>query len=287
MVRKLRQQFRDQARAPLGAGVEKFQRALLLAPFGIWFLFFIVAPMAVLLIMSFSHRTELGETQIAFEWTAYRTLLNPLYGKVLFTTLLFAAANTVVTLLAAYPFSYFMYRCKPSARLWVITLILVPFWTSFLVRILAFVDVLRLHPFGFDWIYKAPGILSAMVYNYLPFAVLPIFASMEKIHYSLIEAAKDLGAGRVQVLTRILWPLTRSGVSVAALFVFVPSLGEFLIPELVGGGNYFLLGSFLQNQFLTARNWPLGAATIMIVVIGTLIVLPLFNGVAKAKGAAT
>ena len=246
-------------------------------PFQAWFLFFILGPLVVMVMMSFSHRTELGETQLAFEWTAYKTLMDPLYAKVLGTTLLFAIGNTVLTILAAYPLSFVIYRAKSSMRIWLVTLVLVPFWTSFLVRILAFMDVLRLHPFGIDWLYQAPGVLGALVYNYLPFAVLPIFSAMEKVDYSLIEAALDLGASKRRVFRSILWPLTKSGVITAGLFVFIPSLGEFLIPELVGGNNYFLLGSFLENQFLTARNWPLGAATVVLLILATLFVLGLFG----------
>ncbi len=257
--------------------VSRVWKRLLILPFLIWFLFFILGPLVVLLVMSFSHRTDLGETELAFEWTAYKTLMDPLYAKVLLTTVLFALGNTVITLISSYALSFYMYRCRKSVRLWIITLILVPFWTSFLVRILAFMDVLRLHLFGIDWLYKAQGILGALVYNYLPFAVLPIFSAMEKVDYSVIEAAKDLGASKRRVFTQVLWPLTRNGVGVAALFVFVPSLGEFLIPELVGGSNYFLLGSFLQNQFLSARNWPLGSAAIMLLVLATLLLLPLFS----------
>lgn len=257
--------------------VHRVWKRLLILPFLLWFVFFILGPLVVLLVMSFSHRTELGETQLAFEWTAYRTLMDPLYAKVLLTTLAFAAGNTAITLVCAYALSFYMYRCRKGIRIWLVALILVPFWTNFLVRILAFMDVLRLHLLGLDWLYQAQGVLGALVYNYLPFAVLPIFSAMEKVDYSVIEAATDLGASKRKVFFRVLWPLTRQGVGVAALFVFVPSLGEFLIPELVGGSNYFLLGSFLQNQFLTARNWPLGSAAIILLVIATLLCLPLLG----------
>jgi len=247
------------------------KRKLLIAPFLFWFLFFIVGPICLVVFVSFAKRTPLGEIEATFTTEAYHTLFDVLYLRVLLITVAFAAANTVVTLLLAYPLSYFLSRLKPSTRMWVLTLVLVPFWTSFLIRILAFMDLLRLKPFGLDWIYTAKGVLGALVYNYLPFAVLPIFSAMEKVDPSHIEAARDLGASKRQVLVKVLWPLTRGGVFAAALFVFIPSLGEFLIPDLVGGGQYFLLGSFLHNQFMTARNWPLGAATIVLLLTVTLV----------------
>ena len=248
---------------------------LLIVPFWVWLAGFVVGPLFIIIADSFSRRTALGTMEPAFIWDSYALLFSSLYGRILLSTLAFASANTVICLLLALPLSFFISRLRPSLKTWALVLVLIPFWTSFLVRILSFMELLRLEPFGIEWIYTAAGVLSAMVYNYLPFAILPLYASMSKIENSVLEAARDLGASRRQVALQVVLPLVKPGRFSAALFVFVPSLGEFLIPELVGGGHFFLLGSFLQNQFLTARNWPLGSATIVLLVLVTLAILVL------------
>jgi spermidine/putrescine transport system permease protein len=131
-----------------------------------------------------------------------------------------------------------------------------------------------MHLFGLDMLYTASGVLGALSYNYLPFAILPLYACLEKIDNSVLEAAKDLGASRWQVFSKVLLPLSKPGLKAAALFVFIPNLGEYLIPELVGGGKKYLVGKFLQNQIMgDARNWPLGSAAIMVLVAATLVML--------------
>lgn len=246
-------------------------RRRLVIPFFLWFGLFILGPLAVIVCMSFAKRTELGEIETAFVLDAFRQLFDPLYGKIFLKTLVFAGANTLLTLVIAYPLSFYISRLDKTPRTWFLTLVMIPFWTSFLVRILAFMDVIRVSHMGL--LYTEMGVILAMAYNYLPFAIMPLFSVMEKIEPSLIEAARDLSASKRQVFFHVVWPLSRPGVVTAFLFVFIPSLGEFLIPELVGGSQHFLLGSFLQNQFFTARNWPLGAATIVILLGMTLIAL--------------
>jgi spermidine/putrescine transport system permease protein len=119
-------------------------------------------------------------------------------------------------------------------------------------------------------------VLLTLIYNYLPYAILPLYASLVKIDNSVIEAGQDLGASQFMILTKVLIPLARSGIITAFLFIFIPSLGEFLIPDLVGGGSGFFVGNFLQNQFLSARNWPLGSAAIVLIVLLTLAFLLIF-----------
>lgn len=250
------------------------QRRRLILPYGIAFFLFILAPSLFVIALSLARRDEWGETAWAFSFESYRTLLDPLYLKIFGLTVVNALANTLACLLVAYPVAYTLYRTRASLRgLW-LAVLMIPFWTSFLVRVLAFMDILRLKPFGIELLYTAPGLTLAMFYNYAPFAVLPVYSAFEKMDPSLLEAARDLGASRWRVFRDVIWPLTKKGAASAALIVFIPSLGEFLIPELVGGGRYFLLGSFLQNQFLSARNAPLGAAALTL-LMGLTVVLML------------
>jgi spermidine/putrescine transport system permease protein len=246
----------------------------LIIPFVAWFLFFVLGPIGILFQTSVARRTELGTVETAFQFASYAQLLNPVYFEILLRTVAYSAANTCLTLALAFPMAFFLTRLQPKARTWVLMLVLIPFWTSFLVRVLSYVDVLRMHIFGIDLLYTSPGVLGALSYNYLPFAILPLYSCLEKIDNSILEAAKDLGASRLQVLTRVLLPLAKPGLTSAALFVFIPNLGEYLIPELVGGGKKYLVGKFLQNQFVgDARNWPLGSAAIMVLVLTTLVLL--------------
>lgn len=250
---------------------------LLILPFLAWFVFAIVGPFGLILANSFARRTDLGTLEHVFDPSSYFQLFDPLYASILLRTLGYAVANTVLCILMAYPVSFYLSRQTNEKRQVLLTLILIPFWTNFLVRVLAFSDLLRLRPFGLEWLYTHQGVLAALVYNYLPFAILPLYSSMCAVPSSVLEAAQDLGATRRQIFLHVLWPLTRQGTVAASLLVFIPTLGEFLIPDLIGGGRYFVLGTFLQNQFLTARNWPLGSAAIILLTLLTLFVMAFFS----------
>ena len=247
--------------------MDRSRRIAFITPYYLWFLFLVLCPFLLVLVTSFFRRNELGVVVPDFTFDSYKQLFDPLYFEILSRTLFMAIANTIATMLVSYPLAFYISRLQKNKAAWAITLIMIPFWTNFLIRILAFMDVLRLKPFGFDLVYTAPGILAALVYNYLPFAVLPLYSTCKKIDHSVIEAAFDLSASRLQILTKVLWPLTRNGVITASLLVYVPTLGEFLIPEIVGGGKHFFLGTFLQQQFMVSRNWPLGSAAIILLIL--------------------
>jgi spermidine/putrescine transport system permease protein len=138
-------------------------------------------------------------------------------------------------------------------------------------------ELMRAEFWPFQILYTPAGVLIALVITYLPLAILPLQAEFQQIEQSWIEAARDLGATRLELIRRILWPLSRKGLAAAAVLVFVPSLGEFLIPDLIGGGRVFVIGTFLQNQFLAARNWPLGAAAVTLLTVATAVGLMLFS----------
>ena len=253
------------------------RRLILIFPFFLWFALLILAPFSLILATSFAHRDVLGNVEFAFQLDAYKELLQPVYFSVLTRSLVLAAVNTMVTSILAFPLAFFLSRLPKNTAGVYLVLILIPFWTNFLIRLLAFMDVLRLQPFGISWTYTWHGIVAAMVYNYLPIAVLPLYSAMEKIPNSVLEAAWDLGASKRRVFTRVLFPMTKRAVYSTGVLLFIPSLGEFLIPELVGGGKRYFLGAFLEQQFLTVRNWPLGSATIVLVLALSLLLLKLFG----------
>ncbi|MGZ3650404.1 MAG: ABC transporter permease [Bdellovibrionota bacterium] len=260
------------------------RRRLLIIPYILWLFGLVAAPFLLIVMASFGHRDENGGIQYGLHWESYATLFDPLYLEVFGRTLLMATIHSVLTLAAAYPAAFFLSRLDRTKAAFYLTMLLVPFWTNYLIRLLAFMDVLRLHPFGLEWTFTFRGIVAALLYNYLPFAVLPLYSALEKVPTSLIEAAQDLGASKRQVLFQVLWPMTRKPVTATFLLVFIPALGEFLIPELVGGGQNFFLGTFLQQQFLTTRNWPLGSAAIALLILLASIML-MFGGKALAEDA--
>ena len=250
------------------------RRKLLIIPYLLWGIFFLLLPFALLISTSFFTRDEHGVIVTNFSSAAYRELFSPLNAQILARTFFLAIFNTLACLILAFPFAFYLSRLpKSAAKRW-LTWVMIPFWTNFLLRLLGFMDFLRLlKVIGLDLNYSYPGLLLAMVYNYMPFALLPLYASLEKISDSTIEAALDLGSSKRKVLLHIVLPLAHKGILAASVLVFIPSLGEFLIPEIAGGGRSFFLGNFLQQQFLVARNWPLGSAAVSLLLLLALFLL--------------
>lgn len=256
--------------------VRRSRNALLSIPFYLWLVAGLIGPLAIIVITSFLTRTPFGEVEWKLSFEAYYTLFDYLYFKLLLRSIGLAVSNTALTIALAYPVAFYLTRLSRNRRTWLLTLILIPFWTSFLVRILGFMEFLRLEPLGISLLYTYAGVLLSMCCNYLPFALLPLYSEVSKIEPSVIEAAQDLGASRWQIFSKIFLPLSRRGLLVASMLVFIPSLGEFLIPDLVGGGRVYGLGSFLQNQFLSARNWPLGSAVLSLLLLITFFASKVF-----------
>ncbi len=240
----------------------------LLSPLYLWIALFLAGPFLILTLYSFYTRLPDGTVSTELTLESYLRLSDPLYLRIILRSLGLAAANTLLCLLIAFPSAYFMARLRGGWRAAALTLVLIPLTTSFLIRVFAVMDFLRLKWFGLEWLYTTPGVLLALCYNYLPYAILPLFASFQRQDPRLLEAAQDLGASKSKIFTRILVPLHSSALLSAGLFVLIPSTGEFLVPALVGG-----IGNFLHNQFLTARNWPLGSALIVLLLALTLLSL--------------
>jgi spermidine/putrescine transport system permease protein len=179
--------------------------------------------------------------------------------------------STVVCLLLAYPFAYFIATRRPLIRNVLLVLVMIPFWSNFLVRTYAWRVLLgsdgpvsqltELLGLGETRILFTPlAVLIGLVYGFLPFMVLPLYAAIERIDWSLVEAARDLYASGWESFRRVTWPLSRPGVIAGSILVFIPSLGAYVTPEILGGAKTTLLGSYIVNQFLAARNWPFGSA---------------------------
>jgi spermidine/putrescine transport system permease protein len=246
---------------------------LLLAPTIAWVLVFVVAPTAILFVYSFCDRDELGRVVFSFTWQNYVRIFDPLYVRILGRSIGYAALTTVLCIAIGYPMAYCIGRARDTIRQRLLLLVMIPFWTSFLIRTYAWITILKqegllnslLHGLSLttmplDLLYTPAAVIVGLVYAYLPFMILPIYGSVEKLDGALIEAAYDLGAGPVRVFSSVIIPLTTPGIAAGTLLVFVPAIGMFAITDLLGGARVPLIGNVIQNQFMQARDWPFGAA---------------------------
>jgi spermidine/putrescine transport system permease protein len=246
---------------------------LLLAPMIVWLFVFVVVPTAILVVYSFCERDELGRVVFSFTWDNYQRVFDPVYVRIFGRSIGYAALTTIICVIAGFPVAYCIGRAREEWRNRLLLLVMVPFWTSFLIRTYAWITilkeegllnaVLRALPFSLgptDFLYSPTAVVIGLVYAYLPFMILPIYGSVEKLDGALIEAAHDLGAGPVRVFTALIFPLTLPGIAAGTLLVFVPSIAMFAITDLMGGARVPLIGNVIQNQFLQARDWPFGAA---------------------------
>ncbi|HEY1792143.1 MAG TPA: ABC transporter permease [Opitutaceae bacterium] len=246
---------------------------LLLFPLLLWSLAFIVAPTAILVVYAFCQRDEIGRVVFSFTLENFQRVLDPVFLRIFGRSTAYAALTTAICLLAGFPAAWHIARSQPRTRNRLIMLVMIPFWTSFLIRTYAWMTILKqggllnglLSYLGVigspvEFLYTPGAVILGLVYAYLPFMILPIYASAEKVDQALIEAAHDLGAGPLRVFTTVIIPLTRPGIAAGILLVFVPAVGMFAVTDLMGGARVMLIGNVIENQFLAARNWPFGAA---------------------------
>lgn len=264
--------------------------ALLVVPAVAWYTVFLVAPLVVLVVMSFGVRSRNGGYEPAITLEQYGNLwtrLTPLTN-----TLGLAAVNTVVCLLVAFPVAYTLaLKVRGSWKLVLVALVIVPFWTSFLIRTYAWMTLLGSNgiPRLLSWIgfgdvqlLNTPFAVSlGIVYNYLPLMVLPMYVSLERIDPTLMEASRDLGAGPLATLRRVVLPLAAPGILSGVVLVFIPVMGEYLIPVLLGGGKTYFLGNALADLFLQSRNWPFGSALATVFVVGMVILVASYLAVSS------
>lgn len=265
-----------------------FQGLALISPANTYLFLFIVLPLLMIVVLSFLSRGAYGNVEFRFNPSNYTRLLDPVYARILMYSLAVGFGTTVITILIGYPLAYFIARSPARQRSMLLFLILVPFWTNFVIRIYAWIMILRggglldsllqglgitQEPLGI--LYTPTAVMIGMVYEFLPFMVLPLYTSLEKIENSLLEAAADLGAPPWRAFLRVTLPLSVPGMIAGTILVFIPAMGMFVLPDLMGGAKTLLIGNVIRNQFLTARDWPFGAAASMVLMIMTL-VLTLF-----------
>jgi len=282
-LRRLLQRLRESSSA---------QGTLLVFPALGWTVVFLVLPLVLILVLSLAWRgqygpvdwgTNLREFLGRLSFDNYARLANPLYLEVLWTSFRMAALTTGICILVGYPVAYFLARSQGRLRGALLFLLLIPFWTNFLIRIYAWMILLRTEgllnralvgvgllsePVRF--MYTPTAVIIAMVYEFLPFMVLPLFTSLEKIESNLLEAASDLYARPARTFLRVILPLSLPGIIAGTILVFIPTMGMFVVPDLMGGAKTALVGNLVQRQFLAARDWPFGSAASMVMMLLTL-----------------
>jgi spermidine/putrescine transport system permease protein len=240
----------------------------LTAPSLLYYAIFFLGPMAILAVFSVSIQSGFGSVSYAFSGAQYSQVFSSFYITVFWHTLLMAAGGSICTILVGYPVCYWMARYLTTYKMLALLLLVVPFWTSFLIRTYALKIILDpngylardLH-FNAIYTWKAVGI--GLVYNYLPLFILPVFASLERMDWTLVEAATDLGARPFNAFKDITLRLTLPGVVTGTLLVFIPMSGEYIIPNILGGGNFEFVGNAIGDTFSSAQDWPFGSALSM------------------------
>jgi spermidine/putrescine transport system permease protein len=266
------------ATAVLTSGPSQQRRAgigpwLAVTPMMGWLLLFVIVPTLMLVVISFCERDSLGRIVYTFNFDNYIRAFDWKWLRILGISVWYAFLTTVICLVLGYPVAYFIGRSNERVRGLLIMLVMIPFWTSFLIRTYAWISILAQdgllnallmtikitsEPIGF--MYTPFAVVLGLVYNFLPFMILPIYTSVEKLDGSLIEAAYDLGARPARVFAQVVLPLTQPGIAAGILLVFVPAIAMFAITTLMGGGTNPTIGEVIQNQFTKARNQPFGAA---------------------------
>ena len=282
-------------------------RLVIIVPY-LWLLFFFLIPFVIVFkislsmtaiamppytpVLSFSEGisgflSQLGELNFDnYAWLAG----DPLYFNAYVSSVVIAAISTALALLVGYPIAYGMARAPATVRPTLLMLVILPFWTSFLIRVYAWIGILK--PEGLlNQLLLGIGIIDeplvilnthtaifiGIVYSYLPFMILPLYSSLEKMDYSLVEAAQDLGCPPTSAFWKITFPLSLPGVIAGCMLVFIPAVGEFIIPDLLGGSQTLMIGKTLWNEFFANRDWPVSSAVAVILLLVLIVPIMIFQ----------
>ncbi|MCB0195625.1 MAG: ABC transporter permease [Anaerolineae bacterium] len=260
--------------------------SFLLGPGAFWLLMFFVVPSLLVVVYSFMERSSSGGVIWNVSLEAYAKLFTfdpeSLFVNdfvvIFLRSFWWAVLTTVACLLIGYPLAFYIAQQKPTARMILLFMVMIPFWTNFLVRTYAWKFILNnnglintvLSSLGMQripLINTPTAVLIGLVYGSLPFMVLPLYASIEKFDYTLVEAGQDLGANYFRIFTRVFLPLTMPGVAAGCILVFIPAVGQYVVPTILGGGKVAMLGNILAQQFGAALNWPFGSAIAVVFMI--------------------
>ncbi len=253
-----------------------------------WLILFGLLPIFLIVLTSFLSRTTTHFAALPFTLTHYQNLLSPLFLNVFLKSLKIGFITTILCLLIAYPMSYFMVKSKYQSRL--LLLIIIPFWTSSLVRTYALIAILKVNGVlnlilqhqhlieaPLSLLYSNTAVIIGLVYTLFPFMVLPLYTQMERFDFRLLDAGRDLGANHLRLFFHVFLPNTKQGIVAGATLVFLPAMTLFYIPNILGGARSTLLGNLIQNQFFVAENWPQGSATSVLLTVILVALFMLFR----------
>ena len=266
------------------------QGITLISPTMLYLTIFMLIPLILVVVLSLMTRGPYGNVVYRLNIQNYTRLIDTLYLRILWYSLWTALVTTVATIAIGYPLAYYIARIPAKNRALFLFLILIPFWTNFIIRIYAWIMILRTEGFinsflltvglikaPLDLLYTPLAVQIGMIYEFLPFMVLPLYTSLEKIENAQLEAAADLGARPFRAFLRITLPLSVPGMIAGSILVFIPAMGMFVVPDLMGGAKTILVGNLIRNQFLTARDWPFGSAASMLLLLLTLVVTLIYT----------
>ena len=247
-------------------------------PMGLWFTVFFLLPILIIVVYSFLKKGLHGGVEWEFSLNAYVQMFQSSYAKLFVRTLWVTLLSTIISIVLALPCGYAMARSKYQTLL--LFLIIIPFWTNSLIRINAWIAILGNEGFinvtlrnlglitdGLPLLYTQSAVVLVLVYMYLPYAILPIFTAMDKFDFSLLEAARDLGATKPQSMFKVLLPNICSGIVTAVIFTFIPIFGAYTVPLLVGGKDSYMIGNVIVDQVTKVRNWPLASAFSLVITV--------------------
>lgn len=262
-----------------------------------WLILLALVPFLMVLALSFLERGYSEFYVLKPSLSAYLKLFDSVYLKVFLESLKLAFFTTIICLLMAYPFAYFLAVSPKKWRQILFFLVIVPFWTSSLIRTYSLIAIVKtngllnkaLLALGFistpvEILYTDWAVLIGLVYTMLPYMILPLYSNLEKMDHSLHEAAMDLGADSWKVFTKITLPLSFPGILAGCILVFIPALGLFFIPDILGGSKSLVLGSLIRDQFLITRNWPFGASLSVLLIGGMLLLMFTYQWTKKRQG---
>ncbi len=268
--------------------IQKYLPYILISPAFAWLSVLVLLPLIILLYYSFCERTLLGTILPVYNLDSYLKFFSIPYLSCFWRSFVLASVTSIICLVICLPLSiYLAFYASAKYKNFLLILTTLPMWVSFLLRIYGWMSILRhnglldslteliFHLKLPSILYSGWAILLGMVYNYIPYMILPLYATISKINKSYIEAALDLGANPIQILFKIILPLSKTGILVGLIMIFMPSLGDYVTPDLMGGAKELYLGNLIQNQFLLVRDWPFGA-TISIILIGFIALILVF-----------
>jgi spermidine/putrescine transport system permease protein len=280
-----------------------------------WLVAFFIIPLSIIWLYSFSTKTGIIETTLDWNLEHYARALEPVYLGIFWKSIWMAAATTAICLVVAFPVAIAIVFAKPTMRMWLLLLVILPFWTNLLIRTYALIAVLRTNGFinnGLDWLvthadwlltfvglgnnmligpyqpmallYNNTAVIFGLVYVHLPFMVLPLYAALDRLDRTYLEASLDLGAGHFRTFFLIVVPLALPGIASGVIITFIPAMGSYLTPDLLGGTDSYMIANVIASQFKQANNWPFGAALSFLLMYATFFALALRAVLMRKEG---